>query len=140
MLNQGYDMVIGDRLASTYFTENKNPLRELGNRMIPFLVNTLFKGNITDILTGYRAFSHDFVKNMNIKSHYFEIETEMAIYALTHGYKTTAVVIDYKDRPDGSKSKLHAIKDGMKVMWFIVKEYVSYAKYRRQTKKHKDSN
>lgn len=135
-LNQGYDMVIGDRLASTYFTENKNPLRELGNKMVPFLVNTLFKGHITDIMTGYRAFSRDFVKNMNVKAHYFEIETEMAIYALTHGYKVTAIVIDYKDRPDGSKSKLHAIKDGTKVMWFIVKEYFSYAKSRCKTKKH----
>ena len=127
-ITQGYDMVVGNRLASTYFTENKSLLRSFGNRIVPWLIRKLFKVNISDIMTGYRAFSKAFVKNINIQSKFFEIETEITIHAITNHYKIDEIPIDYKDRPAGSKSKLNTIKDGAKVIFFILKEYIKYAK------------
>lgn len=117
----GYDMMIGDRLSSTYFTENKRPFHNIGNRIVRFLVNNLFKGNVNDVMTGYRAFSRQFVKSINIETTGFEIETEMTIYALENDYNIGQTVIDYKDRVD-SKSKLNTVRDGIKIIRYIFKK------------------
>lgn len=118
---EGYDMVIGDRLSSTYYTENKRPFHNIGNRTVRLLVNRFFNGNINDIMTGYRAFNRNFVKSIDIKSEGFEIETEMTIWALKHDKKIGQVVVDYKDR-EGSKSKLCTVKDGIKILRYIFGE------------------
>lgn len=118
VLNQNVDMVIGDRLSSTYFTENKRPFHNTGNVLVRKLVNTIFgKGNtITDIMTGYRAFSRTFVKGFPVLSKGFEIETEMTIHALDKNLSLVSIPVDYRDRPQGSVSKLNTISDGMKVL------------------------
>ena len=115
------DMVIGDRLSSTYFTENKRALHGIGNRMVRFLVNRLYKGDLHDIMSGLRAFSRGFAKNFPAISDGFQTETEMAVYALKHGLTVKEVVIEYRDRPEGSVSKLNTIKDGIKVLKMIAK-------------------
>ena len=120
------DMVIGDRLSSTYFTENKRPFHNMGNRLVRFLINKIFKNNIKDIMTGYRAFSYDFVKGFPILSKGFEIETEMTIHAVDKNFKLIEIPITYRDRPEGSVSKLNTYKDGLKVLKTIgtlFKEY-----------------
>lgn len=116
-----YDMVLGDRLSGNYYEDNKRPFHGFGNKLVKFLVNTLYHGNITDIMTGYRAFSRNFVKNAKLKSEKFEIETEMSIFALRHHYKIGSIPIEYRDRPEGSVSKLNTFKDGIKVLFTIVK-------------------
>ncbi len=110
------DMVIGDRLSSTYFTENKRALHGVGNRMVRSLVNGMYKGGLHDIMSGLRAFSRDFAKNFPAISDGFQIETEMAVYALKRGLTIKEVVIEYRDRPEGSVSKLNTVKDGIKVL------------------------
>ena len=121
------DMVIGDRLSNgTYYKENKRAFHDLGNNLVRFLINKLFHANIKDIMTGYRAFSKRFVKNMPIRSNNFEIETEMSLYALDKNYKIVEVPIDYKDRPTGSFSKLNTYKDGFKVLKTIQRMYREY--------------
>ena len=120
------DMVIGDRLSSTYFTENKRPFHNFGNRIVRFLINTLFKNNVKDIMTGYRAFSYEFVKGFPVLSKGFEIETEMTIHAVDKNFKLVEVPVTYRDRPEGSVSKLNTYSDGLKVLRTIAilfKEY-----------------
>ncbi len=115
------DMVIGDRLSSTYFTENKRALHGVGNRMVRSLVNGMYKGGLHDIMSGLRAFSRDFAKNFPAISDGFQIETEMAVYALKRGLTIKEVVIEYRDRPEGSVSKLNTVKDGIKVLAMIAR-------------------
>ena len=120
------DMVIGDRLSSTYFTENKRPFHNLGNKLVRRLINTLFKSNIKDIMTGYRAFSYDFVKTFPILSKGFEIETEMTIHALDKNFKLVEIPVQYRDRPKGSVSKLNTFSDGFKVLRTIARLFEEY--------------
>lgn len=120
------DMVVGDRLSSTYFTENKRPFHNLGNILVRKSINLLFKNNIKDIMTGYRAFSYEFVKTFPVLSKGFEIETEMSIHAIDKNMFIENVVIEYRDRPDGSESKLNTYTDGIKVLWTIAKLYRAY--------------
>ncbi len=116
ILNGKADMVIGDRLSSTYFKENKRPFHNLGNWLVRFLINFIFHSNIKDIMTGYRAFSYDFVKSFPILSKGFEIETEMTIHAIDKNFKLIEIPVLYRDRPEGSISKLNTYKDGFKVL------------------------
>ncbi len=110
------DMVIGDRLSSTYYTENKRPFHNFGNSLVKGLINFLFKSDLNDIMTGYRAFSKKFVKCMPVMSDGFQIETEMTIFALTCNMLVVNVPITYRDRPEGSESKLNTFSDGFKVL------------------------
>lgn len=126
VLNEGYDMVIGDRLSSTYFSENKRMFHGFGNKLVRDLINGLFKSNIKDIMTGYRAFSYDFVKMMPIVSEGFEIETEMTINALDKRFNIKEIPINFRDRPEGSVSKLNTFSDGMKVLRTIAIMFKEY--------------
>lgn len=126
VLTRGADMVVGDRLSSTYFTENKRPFHNLGNSMVRKAINVLFKNDIKDIMTGYRAFSYEFVKTFPVLSQGFEIETEMSIHSVDKNMAVENVVIDYRDRPEGSVSKLNTYSDGFKVIKTIVKMYRHY--------------
>lgn len=126
LVEEGADMVIGDRLSSTYFTENKRPFHNDGNRLVRFLINKIFKNNIHDIMTGYRALSHTFVKNFPIISRNFEIETEMTIHALDKNFLIREVKINYRDRQEGSVSKLNTYLDGMKVVSTIFMMFRDY--------------
>ena len=120
------DMVIGDRLSSTYFTENKRPFHNLGNKTVRFLINKLFKNKVKDIMTGYRAFGYEFVKSFPVLSKGFEIETEMTIHAVDKNFKLIEIPVTYRDRPEGSESKLNTYSDGFKVLKTIAilfKEY-----------------
>lgn len=120
------DMVVGDRLSSTYFTENKRPFHNLGNTLVRGSINRLFKNNIKDVMTGYRAFSYNFVKTFPVLSKGFEIETEMTIHAVDKNMAVENVIIDYRDRPDGSESKLNTYSDGFKVLKTIIRLYKNY--------------
>lgn len=126
VLNNNADMVVGDRLSSTYFTENKRPFHNIGNRMVRYLVNTIFRGDIKDIMTGYRAFSPLFVKSFPVLSSGFEIETEMTIHALDKNMHIVSIPVDYRDRPTGSVSKLSTYSDGFKVIKTIFNLYKDY--------------
>lgn len=126
VLNKGVDMVIGDRLSSTYFAENKRPFHNLGNRMVRCIINWLFGSNVRDIMTGYRAFSYQFVKNFPVLSKGFEIETEMTIHALDKNFLLEEIVVNYKDRPEGSVSKLNTYLDGIKVLTTIARLFRDY--------------
>lgn len=110
------DMAIGDRLSSTYFTENKRPFHNIGNVLVRKLINTLFKADVKDIMTGSRGFNREFVKSFPVTSKGFEVETEMTIFALDNNFKIVEVAIDYRDRPEGSESKLNTYSDGYKVL------------------------
>lgn len=116
VLDKGVDMVIGDRLSSTYFTENKRPFHNMGNRVVRGLINKLFRSNVKDIMTGYRAFSRIFVKSFPILSKGFEIETEMTIHALDKNFLLQEIPVTYRDRPEGSISKLNTVSDGLRVL------------------------
>lgn len=117
ILEEGIDMVIGDRLSNgTYFDENKRGFHGFGNNLVKWLINTLFKSNVKDIMTGYRAYSKKFVKLIPVMSEGFQIETEMTIFSLVYGMKLKEVPITYRDRPEGSESKLNTFKDGFKVL------------------------
>jgi glycosyltransferase involved in cell wall biosynthesis len=126
VLNREVDMVIGDRLSSTYFEENKRPFHNFGNRIVRWTINKLFKSNVKDIMTGYRAFSRLFVKSFPVLSKGFEIETEMTIHALDKNFLLEEVPISYRDRPEGSESKLNTVKDGAKVIKTIVTLFRDY--------------
>ncbi len=126
VLTGGADMVVGDRLSSTYFSENKRPFHNLGNTMVRKAINVLFKNDIKDIMTGYRAFSYRFVKTFPVLSKGFEIETEMSIHAVDKNLHIQNVVIDYRDRPEGSKSKLNTYSDGFKVLLTIKRLFRTY--------------
>ena len=120
------DMVVGDRLSSTYFMENKRPFHNFGNSIVRWSINQLFHTSIKDIMTGYRAFSYQFVKSFPVLSKGFEIETEMSIHAVNYNMQVDNVVIDYRDRPEGSVSKLNTFKDGFKVIKTIIRLYKDY--------------
>lgn len=120
------DMVVGDRLSSTYFTENKRPFHNFGNTLVRSAINRLFHSDIKDIMTGYRAFSYEFVKTFPVFSTGFQIETEMTIHAVNYRMQVDNVVVDYRDRPEGSISKLNTYSDGMKVLWKIMQLYKTY--------------
>ena len=120
------DMVVGDRLSSTYYTQNKRPFHNFGNDLVRFCTNHLFGGKIKDIMTGYRAFSYQFVKTYPVLSRGFEIETEMTIHALQRNMQVDNVVIEYRDRPEGSESKLNTYSDGFKVLGTILRLFKNY--------------
>lgn len=120
------DMVIGDRLSSTYFTENKRAFHNFGNKLVRSLINHLFKSNIRDIMTGYRAFSYEFVKTFPVLSKGFEIENEMTIHAVYNNFKLIEIPVSYRDRPEGSVSKLNTYSDGFKVLMTITRLFKEY--------------
>lgn len=126
VLYHNADMVVGDRLSSTYFTENKRPFHNFGNSIVRSSINKLFHCNIKDIMTGYRAFSYGFVKTFPVLSTGFEIETEMTIHAVYNNLQIDNVIVDYRDRPEGSESKLNTFSDGFRVLHTIVKLYRDY--------------
>lgn len=126
VLEENVDMVVGDRLSSTYFKENKRPFHNAGNSMVRKTINRLFDCEIKDIMTGFRALSYEFVKSYPVLSRGFEIETEMTIHAVFNEMVIDNVVVDYRDRPDGSDSKLNTYSDGAKVIVTIVKLYKNY--------------
>lgn len=126
VLEDNIDMVVGDRLSSTYFTENKRPFHNMGNSLVRLAINRLFDNDIKDVMTGYRAFSYRFVKTFPVLSHGFEIETEMTIHAVDKKMTVENTIIEYRDRPDGSESKLNTYSDGIKVLWTILRLYKDY--------------
>ena len=126
VINEQADMVVGDRLSSTYFEENKRPFHNFGNSVVRLAINKLFRNNIKDIMTGYRAFSYRFVKTFPVLSKGFEIETEMSIHAVDKNLAVSNVIIDYRDRPEGSASKLNTLPDGLKVLRTIVRLFRTY--------------
>ena len=126
VLGHNADMVVGDRLSSTYFQENKRPFHNMGNSLVRGCINRLFGCRIKDIMTGFRAFSFEFVKTFPVLSKGFEIETEMTIHALDKNMRTENVVVSYRDRPDGSVSKLNTGRDGAKVLLTIAKLFMNY--------------
>ena len=126
VLEEQADMVVGDRLSSTYFTENKRPFHNAGNSLVRATINRLFRSDIKDIMTGYRAFSYAFVKTYPVLAKGFEIETDMTIHAITRNMLVRNVVVDYRDRPTGSVSKLNTYKDGAKVLMTIARMYRNY--------------
>jgi len=130
VLERGVDMVVGDRLSSTYFEENKRPFHNFGNSLVRGTINRLFKSNIRDIMTGYRAFSYQFAKTFPVLSKGFEIETEMSIHAVEKNMLVENVIIEYRDRPDGSESKLNTYSDGAKVLATIARLYKNYKPFR----------
>lgn len=126
VLFRNVDMVVGDRLSSTYFSTNKRPFHNFGNAVVRWSINTLFKNDIKDIMTGYRAFSYRFVKTFPVLSKGFEIETEMSIHAIDKNMFVENCIIDYRDRPEGSESKLNTYSDGIKVLRTIFRLFRTY--------------
>ena len=126
VLEKNADMVVGDRLSSTYFTENKRPFHNTGNMLVRKLINMIYKSDVRDVMTGYRAFSYEFVKTFPVLSKGFEIETEMTIHALDKNMNIENVIIEYRDRPEGSESKLNTYIDGAKVIKTIMTLYKNY--------------
>ena len=126
VLEKNVDMVVGDRLSSTYFTENKRPFHNMGNTVVRNSINRLFKTDIRDIMTGYRCFSYRFVKTFPVLSKGFEIETEMTIHAVDKNMHISNVIVTYRDRPEGSESKLNTVSDGLKVLKTIGSLYRDY--------------
>ena len=130
VLEEQADMVVGDRLSSTYFTENKRPFHNAGNSLVRATINRLFRSDIKDIMTGYRAFSYEFVKTYPVLSQGFEIETDMTIHAINRRMQVRNVIVDYRDRPSGSVSKLNTFTDGAKVLLTIIKMYKNYKPFK----------
>jgi glycosyltransferase involved in cell wall biosynthesis len=130
VLTRKADMVVGDRLSSTYFNENKRPFHNFGNSIVKKSINILFHSDITDIMTGYRAFSYRFVKTFPVLSEGFEIETEMTIHAVSNNMQVENVIVEYRDRPEGSESKLNTYSDGMKVIFTIIRLFREYKPFR----------
>ncbi len=126
VLEQKADMVVGDRLSSTYFSQNKRPFHNSGNRMVRGMVNRLFHGNIADLMSGYRAFSYQFVKSFPVISQGFEIETEMSIHALDKNLSITSVPVAYRDRSADNPSKLNTYTDGFRVLRTVARLYKEY--------------
>ena len=126
VLKRNADMVVGDRLSSSYFEENKRPFHNFGNSLVRGAINSMFKSDIRDIMTGYRAFSYGFVKTFPVLSTGFEIETEMSIHAIDKNMHVENVIIQYRDRPEGSESKLNTYSDGFKVIMTIIRLYKNY--------------
>lgn len=130
VLEKGVDMVIGDRLSSTYFTENKRPFHNSGNKVVRYLINKLFNNDVRDIMTGYRAFSRLFVKSFPVLSKGFEIETEMTIHAVDKNFLLEEVPVTYRDRPEGSESKLNTFSDGFRVLRTIAALFREYKPFK----------
>lgn len=130
VLNRHSDMVVGDRLSSTYFTENKRPFHNFGNSLMRAGINALFHSDIKDIMTGYRAFSYEFVKTFPVFSKGFEIETEMTIHAVNYNMQVDNVVVEYRDRPEGSVSKLNTYSDGFRVLRKMLQLFKNYRPFR----------
>ena len=128
-IHKGADMAIGDRLSTTYFEENKKVLHGFGNKLVRWMVNLFYGSKVEDVMTGYRAFSKKFVRSFPAKSEGFELETEMTIFALENNLIISSVPIGYRDRPEGSKSKVKAIRDGFKIIMFILASVLTYKKY-----------
>ena len=126
VLEENADMVVGDRLSSTYFTENKRLFHNFGNVLVRALINRIYNSNIRDVMTGYRAFSYKFVKTFPVLSKGFELETEMTIHTLDKNLKSENIIIEYRDRPNGSVSKLNTISDGIRVLKTILGFYKNY--------------
>lgn len=126
VLGHQADMVVGDRLSSTYYQENKRPFHNFGNALVKKSINLLFRNNIKDMMTGYRAFSYEFVKTFPVLSGGFEIETEMSIHAVDKNLHIENEVIEYRDRPEGSESKLNTYSDGIKVLMTIFRLFRQY--------------
>ena len=126
VLDEGADLVVGDRLSSTYFTENKRPFHNFGNSLVRGSINRLFKSDVRDIMTGYRAMSYRFVKSFPVVSEGFEIETEMTIHAIDKNMNIVNHTITYRDRPEGSESKLNTYSDGIKVLFTILRLFKNY--------------
>ena len=126
VLERGADMVVGDRLSSSYFEENKRPFHNMGNSLVRMAINRIFACDIKDIMTGYRAFSYSFAKTFPILSRGFEIETEMTIHAVNNNMAIDNVVVEYRDRPEGSVSKLNTYSDGLKVLGTIGRLFRNY--------------
>lgn len=126
VLKNNADMVVGDRLSSTYFQENKRPFHNFGNSLVRKSINWLFNCDIKDIMTGFRAFSYQFVKTFPVMSKGFEIETEMTIHAVSNNMQVENVIVEYRDRPEGSESKLNTYSDGMKVLFTIARLFKEY--------------
>ena len=126
VLEKHADMVVGDRLSSTYFEENKRPFHNFGNNLVRNTINLLFRSDIRDIMTGYRAFGYGFVKTFPVISQGFEIETEMTIHAVNYNLQVENVVVKYRDRPEGSESKLNTVSDGFKVLGRIFQLFKNY--------------
>lgn len=126
VLEKNADMVVGDRLSSTYFKENKRPFHNFGNSLMRAGINSLFRSDIKDIMTGYRAFSYEFIKTFPVFSKGFEIETEMTIHAVNYNMQVENVVVEYRDRPEGSVSKLNTYSDGAKVIFKMLQLYKNY--------------
>jgi glycosyltransferase involved in cell wall biosynthesis len=126
VLENRVDMVIGDRLSSTYFQENKRPFHNFGNSLVRTCINSMFGADVKDIMTGYRAFSYRFVKTFPVLSKGFEIETEMTIHAVDKSMYVKNTVITYRDRPEGSESKLNTFQDGFKVLRTIIRMLRNY--------------
>ena len=126
VLEENVDMVVGDRLSSTYFKENKRPFHNEGNVRVRALINRIYKSDIRDVMTGLRAFSYKFVKTFPVMSKGFELETEMTIHCLDKNLKIKNEIIEYRDRPEGSVSKLNTVSDGIKVIKTIFGFYKNY--------------
>ena len=126
ILNKKADMVVGDRLSTTYFQENKRPFHNFGNNLVRTLINIFFRSDIKDVMTGCRAFSYEFVKTFPVTSKGFEIETEMTVHAIHKNLKIDNVDVDYKDRPTGSESKLQTIPDGIRIIKTLLKMFKNY--------------
>jgi len=126
VLEKDADMVVGDRLSSTYYNENKRPFHNFGNNLVRKAINKLFHTDVKDIMTGCRAFSYQFVKTFPVLSKGFEIETEMTIHAVDKNMRIETVIIDYRDRPEGSESKLNTFSDGFKVIMTILKMFKNH--------------
>lgn len=130
VLENHTDMVVGDRLSSTYFTENKRPFHNMGNSLVRSTINRLFDCDIKDIMTGFRAFSYNFAKTFPVLSEGFEIETEMTIHAVNNHMAIENVIVEYRDRPEGSFSKLNTYSDGFKVLGTIVRLFRNYQPFK----------
>ncbi len=130
VLERQVDMVVGDRLSSTYFTENKRPFHNMGNSLVRLSINKIFGCDIKDIMTGYRAFSYNFAKTFPILSRGFEIETEMTIHAVNNNMAIDNVIVEYRDRPEGSMSKLNTYSDGIKVLGTIGRLFRNYQPFK----------
>lgn len=126
VLNEHYDMVIGDRLSSTYFQENKRPFHDYGNRFVRYAINQIFHSDIKDIMTGYRALSRYLVMSVPLLSEGFEIETELTINVLDNQLHIKQIPVEYRDRPIGSTSKLSTFKDGIKIIATIFRLFRDY--------------
>lgn len=126
VLEEQADMVVGDRLSSTYFEQNKRPFHNFGNSLVRWAINRIFRCDIKDVMTGYRAFSYRFVKTFPVVSGGFELETEMTAHAVMMNMAVVNELVDYRDRPSGSVSKLNTFRDGMRVIRTVFRMFRSY--------------